>query len=219
MLAVRGLAKRWPGGAVLFENLDLAVAPGELVAIVGESGAGKSTLLNALAGLDRADAGSIELAGTVLTGLDDDGLARWRRERVGFVFQQFHLLPYLSVGENVALPLLLNGAPAGERAARSRELLARMGLAGQEDRKPGSLSGGEMQRVAIARAVAHRPKLVLADEPTGNLDEAHAAEALALLREAVKDEGAAGLLVTHSETAAAAADRVLRLAGRRLAPA
>lgn len=219
MLAVRGLAKRWPGGTILFENLDLEVAPGELVAVVGESGAGKSTLLNALAGLDRADAGSIEVAGTALASLDDDGLARWRRAHVGFVFQQFHLLPYLTVGENVALPLLLNGVPSRERDTRSRELLARMGLAGCEDRKPGSLSGGEMQRVAIARAVAHRPRLVLADEPTGNLDEAHAGEALALLREAVKGEGAAGLLVTHSETAAATADRVLRLAGRHLAAA
>jgi putative ABC transport system ATP-binding protein len=219
MLAVRGLAKRWPGGAVLFEHLDLDVAAGELVAIVGESGAGKSTLLNALAGLDRADAGSIVLAGTEVGTLDDDALARWRRGRVGFVFQQFHLLPYLSVAENVALPLLLNGVGAAERARRAAQLLERTGLAGRGDRKPGSLSGGEMQRVAIARAVAHRPALVLADEPTGNLDEANAREALALLREAVKGEGAAGLLVTHSENAAAVADRVLRLAGRRLAPA
>ena len=219
MLAVRGLAKRWPGGAILFENLDVEVAAGELVAIVGESGAGKSTLLNALAGLDRADSGSIVVAGTSVGVLDDDALARWRRAHVGFVFQQFHLLPYLSVGENVALPLLLNGVPSAARAARASELLARVGLAGREDRKPGSLSGGEMQRVAIARAVAHKPRLVLADEPTGNLDEASAAEALALLRDAVKGEGAAGLLVTHSEAAAAVADRVLRLAGRRLAPA
>jgi len=219
MLEVRGLAKRWPGGAVLFENLDLEVAAGELVAIVGESGAGKSTLLNALAGLDRADSGSIAIDGTQVGRLDEDALARWRRAHVGFVFQQFHLLPYLSVGENVALPLLLNGVPSAERARRAAEVLARMGLAGREDRKPGTLSGGEMQRVAIARAVAHRPKLVLADEPTGNLDEANAGQALALLREAVKGEGAAGLLVTHSETAAAVADRVLRLSGRRLAPA
>jgi putative ABC transport system ATP-binding protein len=219
MLEVRSLAKRWPGGAVLFENLDLEVAAGELVAIVGESGAGKSTLLNALAGLDRADAGSIAVDGTEVGGLDEDALARWRRARVGFVFQQFHLLPYLSVGENVALPLLLNGVPSAERARRAAELLGRMGLGGREDRKPGTLSGGEMQRVAIARAVAHRPKLVLADEPTGNLDEANAGQALALLREAVKGAGAAGLLVTHSETAAAVADRVLRLSGRRLTPA
>ena len=219
MLAVRGLAKRWPGGALLFDDLDLEVAPGEFVAIVGESGAGKSTLLNALAGLDRADSGSIVIAGTPVDALDEDALARWRRAHVGFVFQQFHLLPYLTVGENVALPLLLNGVPSAARAARAAQLLARMGLAGREDRKPGTLSGGEMQRVAIARAVAHKPRLVLADEPTGNLDEANAGEALALLRDAVKSEGAAGLLVTHSEMAAAVADRVLRLAGRRLAPA
>jgi len=219
MLQVRGLAKSWPGGAPLFEAVDLDLAPGELVAILGESGAGKSTLLNIIAGLDRADAGSITVSGTVVTSLSEDELALWRRRHVGFVFQSFHLLPYLTVQENVGLPLLLNGVAGAERRARSIAALEAVGMAVHADRKPGSLSGGEMQRVAVARAVAHRPALVLADEPTGNLDEANAAIAMESLRAAVKREGAAGLLVTHSAVAAASADRVLRLAGRHLGPA
>ncbi len=219
MLAVRGLAKSWPGGDALFAQVDLAVAAGELVAILGESGAGKSTLLNIVAGLDRADAGTVEVGDTRVSALDEDGLARWRRRHVGFVFQAFHLLPYLSVAENAGLPLLLNGVPAAERRERVQAALASVGLAGRGDRRPASLSGGEMQRVAVARAVVHRPALVLADEPTGNLDETNAAATLEALRAAVKREGAAGVLVTHSPVAAAAADRVLRLAGRRLAPA
>ena len=223
MLRVRGLAKSWPGGAPLFEAVDLDLAPGELVAILGESGAGKSTLLNIIAGLDRADAGTVTVSDTVsdteVTALSEDGLALWRRKRVGFVFQAFHLLPYLTVEENVALPLLLNGVAAGERSARARAALEAVGMAMHAARKPASLSGGEMQRVAVARAVAHKPSLVLADEPTGNLDEANAAATMQALRAAVKREGAAGLLVTHSAVAAASADRVLRLAGRRLGPA
>jgi len=223
MLRVRGLAKSWPGGAPLFEAVDLDLAPGELVAILGESGAGKSTLLNIVAGLDRADAGTVTVSDSVsdteVTALSEDGLALWRRKRVGFVFQAFHLLPYLTVEENVALPLLLNGVAAGERSARARAALEAVGMAMHAARKPASLSGGEMQRVAVARAVAHKPSLVLADEPTGNLDEANAAATMQALRAAVKREGAAGLLVTHSAVAAASADRVLRLAGRRLGPA
>ena len=219
MLQARGLAKRWPGGVPLFEAVDLDLAPGELVAILGESGAGKSTLLNIVAGLDRAEAGTVTVSGTTITSLGEDELARWRRRRVGFVFQAFHLLPYLSVEENVALPLLLNGVAAVERRERAAAALAAVGMAAHAQRKPASLSGGEMQRVAVARAVVHRPALVLADEPTGNLDEANAAARMQSLRDAVKREGAAGLLVTHSAVAAAAADRVLRLAGRRLGPA
>lgn len=219
MLQARGLAKRWPGGVPLFEAVDLDLAPGELVAILGESGAGKSTLLNIVAGLDRAEAGTVTVSGTAITSLGEDELARWRRRRVGFVFQAFHLLPYLTVEENVALPLLLNGVAAGERRERAAGALAAVGMARFAQRKPASLSGGEMQRVAVARAVVHRPALVLADEPTGNLDEANAAATMQALRDAVKREGAAGLLVTHSAVAAAAADRVLRLAGRRLGPA
>jgi putative ABC transport system ATP-binding protein len=219
MLQARGLAKRWPGGVPLFEAVDLDLAPGELVAILGESGAGKSTLLNILAGLDRAEAGTVTVSGIAITALGEDELAMWRRRRVGFVFQAFHLLPYLTVEENVGLPLLLNGVAAGERRARAAAALAAVGMAAHAQRKPASLSGGEMQRVAVARAVAHRPALVLADEPTGNLDEANAAATMQALRDAVKREGAAGLLVTHSAVAAAATDRVLRLAGRRLGPA
>jgi putative ABC transport system ATP-binding protein len=219
MLEVRGLAKSWPGGAPLFESIDLVVAPGELVAILGESGAGKSTLLNIVAGLDRADAGTVTVSGTVISSLDDDAVARWRRRNVGFVFQSFHLLPYLTVEENAGLPLLLNGVAARERRSRSLAALEAVGMAGLAQRRPASLSGGEMQRVAVARAVVHRPSLVLADEPTGNLDEANAAAALATLQAAVKREGAAGLLVTHSVVAASCADRVLRLTGRHLGPA
>jgi putative ABC transport system ATP-binding protein len=219
MLEVRGLAKRWPGGAPLFEGIDLTVAPGELVAILGESGAGKSTFLNIVAGLDKAESGLVRVGGVEVTSLDEDGRALWRRRHVGFVFQAFHLLPYLSVEENVALPLLLNKVASGERIGRAREMLAAVGLAGKGERKPGTLSGGEMQRVAVARAVVHRPSLVLADEPTGNLDESNAGQAMLALREAVKREGAAGLLVTHSAVAAAGADRILRLTGRRLGPA
>ena len=235
MLQVRGLAKSWPGGAPLFEAVDLDLAPGELVAILGESGAGKSTLLNIIAGLDRPDAGTVtvsvtvsdtnsvsgyfSVSGTEITALSEDELARWRRKHVGFVFQAFHLLPYLSVEENVGLPLLLNGVAAAERSTRARAALDAVGMGMHAARKPASLSGGEMQRVAVARAVAHRPALVLADEPTGNLDEANAAATMQALREAVKREGAAGLLVTHSAVAAASADRVLRLKGRRLGPA
>jgi len=219
MLAVGGLAKSWPGGAPLFEGVELSVDPGELVAILGESGAGKSTLLNIVAGLDRADSGTVIISGTAVSALDDDELALWRRRHVGFVFQSFHLLPYLTVQENVGLPLLLNGVAAPERRSRSLATLESVGMAGLADRKPASLSGGEMQRVAVARAVVHRPSLVLADEPTGNLDEANAGATMQALRDAVKREGAAGLLVTHSAVAAASADRVLRLAGRHLGPA
>jgi len=219
MLEVRGLSKSWPGGVPLFEAVSLDLAPGELVAILGESGAGKSTLLNIIAGLDRADAGTVTVAGAVVSALDDDGLARWRRREVGFVFQSFHLLPYLTVEENVGLPLLLNGVAAAERHARALAALESVGMAATAPRKPASLSGGEMQRAAVARAVVHRPSLVLADEPTGNLDEVNAAATMQALREAVKREGAAGLLVTHSAVAASCADRVLRLAGRRLGPA
>jgi putative ABC transport system ATP-binding protein len=219
MLEVRGLAKSWPGGAALFAEIDLRVEPGELVAILGESGAGKSTLLNIVAGLDRADAGTVTVSGIAVSALGEDEIALWRRRHVGFVFQAFHLLPYLTVEENAALPLLLNGVPAAERRERSLAALQAVGMAAHAPRKPGSLSGGEMQRVAVARAVVHRPSLVLADEPTGNLDEANAASTMQALRSAVKREGAAGLLVTHSAVAAAAADRVLRLAGRHLGPA
>ncbi len=216
MLQVRGLERRY-GAAALFSNLDLDVAAGEWVAIVGESGSGKSTLLNLVAGLDRPDAGEVRLDGTPLDYGDDDALARWRRRHVGFVFQAFHLLPYLTVEENVALPLAMLGEPAAVRHDRARALLDTVGLAGAAGRRPGTLSGGEMQRVAIARALVHAPRLVLADEPTGSLDEANAAAVLQCLGDAVRRAGAAALMVTHSPLAAASADRTLRLAAGRLA--
>ena len=219
MLEARGLAKRFGPGAPLLEDVSLEVARGEWVAVVGESGSGKSTLLNIVAGLDRPDRGEVRLDGAPLDFGDDDALARWRRRHVGFVFQAFHLLPYLGVADNVALPLALLGVARGERARVAAAALAAVGLGALADRRPGSLSGGEMQRVAIARALVHGPSLVLADEPTGNLDEGNARAVLECLGEAVKRAGAAALMVTHSPLAAAAADRVLRLAGGRLRPA
>jgi len=218
MLEVRGLAKSY-GREALFDAIALDVAAGEWVAIAGESGSGKSTLLNVIAGIDRPDRGTVSLDGRALDYADDDALAAWRRANVGFVFQAFHLLPYLDVEENVALPLALLGAPRESRRERARELLAAVGLEGFGPRRPASLSGGEAQRTAIARAVAHRPRLLLADEPTGNLDEANAAIVLDTLERVVRESKAAALMVTHSSLAAARADRVLRLAAGRLRPA
>jgi len=216
LLQVRGLAKSFGAGTPLLDAVDLEIADGEWVAVVGESGSGKSTLLNVVAGLDRPDAGTVMHDGTALDFADDDALALWRRRHVGFVFQAFHLLPYLTVAANVALPLALLGAPRGEREARAAQLLESVGLAGFGERRPGTLSGGEMQRAAIARALAHEPRLILADEPTGNLDAANAAAVLDCFAQAVKRSRAAALMVTHSPVAAARADRVLRLAGGKL---
>jgi len=217
LLRLRGLEKSF-GAARLLAGADLEVAAGEWVAIVGESGSGKSTLLNLVAGLDRPDAGEVLLEGRALDFRDDDALALWRRKHVGFVFQAFHLLPYLTVAENVALPLALLGHAKGEREARALAALESVGLATFGERRPATLSGGEMQRAAIARALVHRPSLLLADEPTGNLDAANAAGVLDCLAAAVKEARASALMVTHSPVAAARADRVLRLSGGRLAP-
>jgi putative ABC transport system ATP-binding protein len=217
VLHVRGLRKSFQReGPPLLEGIDLDIAAGDWVAVVGESGSGKSTLLNIVAGLDRPDAGEVRLDGRGVDYADDAAITLWRRANLGFVFQAFHLLPYLTVAENVALPLALAGTGSAERAARAAQMLAAVGLAGFGERRPGSLSGGEMQRVAIARALAHRPRLVLADEPTGNLDETSAGAVLDCLREAVKEARAAALMVTHSRIAAARADRVLHLASGRL---
>ncbi len=207
VLELRSVGKAFPGRAV-FGGIDLVLAPGEYIAVTGESGSGKSTLLNLIAGLDRADAGAIHVDGTALGELDDDMLTRLRRRSMGFVFQAFHLLPYLSVAQNVALPLLLNGVPATQHAARVDALLERVGLGERAASMPRELSGGEKQRVALARALVHEPALLLADEPTGNLDPDSAERVLALLRESIKDRGAGGILVTHSSAAAATADRV-----------
>ncbi len=213
MLSIRGLAKSFPGprARTVFAGVDLELGAGEYVAVRGESGSGKSTLLNLVAGLDRPDAGSMVLDGTELARLDDDALTALRRKRMGFVFQAFHILPYLDVAQNVALPLLLNGALDGAGEARVAEVLRAVGLADRAPSRPSELSGGELQRVAIARALVHRPRLVLADEPTGNLDPDSAALVLELLRASVKREGAAGILITHSPVAAATADRVYTL--------
>jgi len=215
LLQVEQLAKHY-AAAPVFERVTFEVARGEVVAILGESGVGKSTLLNALAGLDTPSAGRVELAGRVLQGLGETPLAHWRRANVGFVFQAFHVLPHLTVAQNIALPLLLLGRPDGPRVA---QLLAAVGLVGFDDRLPRTLSGGQLQRVAIARALVHRPPLVLADEPTGNLDPETAERVIELLATQVRAEGAACVLVTHSKAAAARADRVLRLTADGIEPA
>jgi putative ABC transport system ATP-binding protein len=207
MLHIQGLGKRY-GDVAVFHDVCLDLQTGEFVALLGESGVGKSTLLNCIAGLDRADQGRLVVDGVDLALADDDTRARLRRARLGFVFQAFHVLPHLSVAENVALPLLLLGRPD---AARVDRMLVAVGLAGLGARQPAQLSGGQLQRVAIARACVHRPGLILADEPTGNLDPTTAERVLDLLRAQVHGAGAACLLVTHSAAAAARADRVLRL--------
>ncbi len=219
LLSVSNLGKSVPGGRRLFADVALTLAPGEFVAIMGESGVGKSTLLNLVAGLDLPDDGSVVLDGIALGSLDEDRRAELRRRRIGFVFQAFHILPHLTLAQNVGLPLVLLRAPARDAVARGASLLAAVGLAERDGDYPSQLSGGELQRVAIARAIAHRPALILADEPTGNLDPETAARVMALLVEQIRDAGAAALLVTHSEIAAAAADRVLRLTADGLVPA
>ena len=208
LLSVDGLAKRF-GSSAVFENVSFSLARGELVAVLGESGVGKSTLLNSIAGLERPDAGQVRLDGQALPLADDVALARWRRVHLGFVFQAFHVLPHLTVAQNVALPLLLLGRPD---AARVHAILEAVGLADLAGRAPRTLSGGQLQRVAIARALVHAPALVLADEPTGNLDPDNAERVLDLLVRQVRSHGTACLLATHSVAAAARADRVLRLA-------
>jgi putative ABC transport system ATP-binding protein len=207
MLQLQSLAKRF-GDTPVFHDVSLTLAAGEFVALLGESGVGKSTLLNCIAGLEEPDSGTVSIDGTALAAMGDDERARLRRERLGFVFQAFHVLPHLSVAENVGLPLRLQGRLDEARVA---QVLHAVGLGALGARLPAQLSGGQLQRVAIARAVVHRPGLILADEPTGNLDPDTAAQVLALLREQVQQEGAACLLVTHSAAAAAAAQRVLRL--------
>jgi len=218
MLLLNKLSKTYAGARSrsVLRDVDLVLAAGEYVAVMGESGIGKSTLLNLIAGLDAPDRGSIRLDGVELTGLDDDELTLLRRERMGFVFQAFHILPYLSLAQNVALPLILNRVAEHDAAARAHAMLAAVGLEGREASMPRELSGGELQRVAIARALVHRPKLLLADEPTGNLDPESAAQVLSLLREQVKTRQAACILVTHSQAAAATADRILILGAHGL---
>ena len=220
VLEISGLVKRFrPDRPPVLDGIDFRLGRGEYVAIMGESGVGKSTLLNLIAGLDRPDGGRILLDGRDLAQLDDDAATLIRRRELGFVFQAFHVLPYLSVLDNVALPLDLAGIAADERDPRVRAMLEAVGLGERAASFPRELSGGELQRVAIARALVHRPRLLLADEPTGNLDPRTAAQVLALLREQVLQQGTSGVLITHSRAAAETADRILYLDGRRLSPA
>jgi putative ABC transport system ATP-binding protein len=220
VLRLEHLSRRFSADRpAIFEGVDLELRPGEYLAIMGESGVGKSTLLNLLAGLDAPDTGRVLLEGVDLGSLDDDAVTLLRRRAVGFVFQAFHVLPYLSVEQNVALPLDLLGTTEPERSRRTREMLAAVGIETLAQRYTKELSGGEVQRVAIARALVHRPRLVLADEPTGNLDTRSAAQTLALLRAQVKANAGAGILITHSRTAAETADRILVLDAHGLHPA
>jgi putative ABC transport system ATP-binding protein len=205
-LECRQLSKSFGGRAVL-SAINLQLNAGEYIAIMGESGVGKSTLLNVIAGLDTPDGGELCIDGVPLRELDDRQATLLRREKLGFIFQAFHVLPHLTVAQNIALPLLLNQMPA----ERADSLLEAVGLAGRGDDFPRQLSGGEMQRVAIARALVHRPRLLLADEPTGNLDPDTANDVLQLLRREISSSGASAIIVTHSPAAAASADRVLLL--------
>jgi putative ABC transport system ATP-binding protein len=214
MLRLSDLHKRYNERDV-FSQVSLDATPGEVVALLGDSGVGKSTLLNGIAGLDTLDGGQVVLAGTAVHQLDEPALALWRRHHVGFVFQAFHVLPHLDVAHNVALPLLLQRRPD---TARVQQMLDAVGLGELGGRAPRTLSGGQLQRVAIARALVHRPALVLADEPTGNLDPDTAARVLDVLLQQVRSEGAICLLVTHSPAAAQRADRVLRLQHDGLVP-
>lgn len=224
LLELENVARRYPEvggrpGPEVLAGLDLAVEKGEAVAIVGPSGSGKSTLLNLIGGLDRPTAGSVRLDGTELSALDADRLAALRARRIGFVFQAHHLLPQLTALENALVPTLL--LDAGERpaaAARVRALLDRVGLGDRADHRPAQLSGGERQRVAVVRALANGPDLLLADEPTGSLDSAHADELGTLLLDLRREEGVALVVVTHSEALAARMDRALALEGGKLVP-
>ena len=216
VLQITGLRKTVPGGRMLFDGLALQLQPGEIVAIMGESGAGKSSLLNLVAGLDLPDAGAIAVRGQDLAKLDDDARTTLRRDHIGFVFQAFHILPHLSLVQNVALPLVLAGQGGAPALARAQAMLQEVGLGGRGADYAAQLSGGELQRIAIARALVHEPALILADEPTGNLDPETAARILALFARTVRQSAVAALIVTHSERAAAVADRVLVLTARGL---
>ncbi|SFB87752.1 ABC transporter ATP-binding protein [Massilia yuzhufengensis] len=206
MLVLDQLSKSY-GGRTVLSNLSHSFRPGEFVAIMGESGVGKSTLLNIIAGLDTPDSGQVLVDGAPMSALDDAAATRLRRSRMGFIFQAFHVLPHLTLRQNVALPLLLNRDPL----ERADQMLDAVGLGGRGADFPRQLSGGELQRVAIARALVHRPALLLADEPTGNLDPETAAGILALLRQETRLSGAGAIMVTHSHAAAAMADQILIL--------
>ena len=222
LVQVEGLNKFYSGGTArlhVLRDLSLEVAAGEMVAVVGASGVGKSTLLHVLGGLDRPDSGAVEVAGRRLADLNDSGLVEFRNRQVGFVFQFHHLLPEFTAAENVEMPMRIGGLPLAEARARAGELLARVGLAARVEHRPSMLSGGEQQRVAVARALVMRPALLLADEPTGDLDEPTAESLHALLRQMHAEHGLTSVIATHNPKLAAACDRILRLEGGQLKPA
>lgn len=205
-LECRALSKSY-GKRCVLQQLDFQLAPGEYVAIMGDSGVGKSSLLNLVAGLDTPDSGALLIDGVAMSSMDDESATLLRRKKLGFIFQAFHLLPHLTLTQNIALPLVLNQLPM----TRAEEMLNAVGLNGRGDDFPRQLSGGELQRVAIARALVHQPRLILADEPTGNLDPDTAHEILLLLKNEIRANQASAIIVTHSPAAAATADRVLML--------
>jgi lipoprotein-releasing system ATP-binding protein len=221
-LEVRSLGKSYTVGATsltVLRDLDLAVAEGEMVAVVGASGVGKSTLLHVIGGLDRADAGTVTIGDTELTQLQDQGLVAFRNKQVGFVFQFHHLLPEFNAIENVAMPVRIARLPASQAHSRADELLRRVGLSERLTHRPGMLSGGEQQRVAVARALVMHPAVLLADEPTGDLDEQTAESLHALLRDMHASYHLTSIIATHNSRLAAACDRVLRLHEGRLVAA
>jgi putative ABC transport system ATP-binding protein len=218
MLELRHISKAYANGQRVLTDLSYTLGAKEYVSIMGESGVGKSTLLNLIAGLDTPDSGEILIDGSTMTSLDDDAATRLRRKKFGFVFQAFHILPHLTLSQNIALPLLLNGVSWKPTEKRTTQMLESVGLHGRGQHFPRQLSGGELQRVAIARALVHRPKFILADEPTGNLDPDTAQEILMLMRTEIKANGASGIIVTHSHAAAATADQVLVLTKNGLSP-
>jgi lipoprotein-releasing system ATP-binding protein len=218
-VSVSGLDKTYVVGRErlhVLRELSLAVEKGEMVAVVGASGVGKSTLLHVLGGLDHADAGDVDVDGHHVTAMSDAALVAFRNQHVGFVFQFHHLLPEFDALENVGMPMRIADAPAGEMTSRASDLLSRVGLSGRLTHRPGMLSGGEQQRVAVARALVMRPALLLADEPTGDLDETTAESLHVLLREMHREHGLTSIIATHNPRLAAACDRVLRLEAGQL---
>jgi putative ABC transport system ATP-binding protein len=215
MLRIRGVHRRF-GDVHALRGVSFDVDAGSMVALVGRSGSGKTTLLNVVGGLDRPDEGTVEVDGTEVTGLSEDGLSRLRREKVAYVFQTFGLIPVLSAAENVGAPLRLARTPAPDREERVSLLLELVGLAGHADQRPGELSGGQQQRVAIARALAASPRLLIADEPTGQLDAETGRSVMALIRGVVESEGVTALVSTHDPVMMALADRVIRISDGRV---